>query len=112
MYTTCGIFNFFFQNHTKVKYVALTFEVDGRGAGAALACRGLHRLGGVKGRACRPGDCAPLGDYGSLAEGDDGILVFQPPVVVQRVEPSLTHTATTSTATTTAASVSIYILRG
>lgn len=104
-------FSFFFQNHIRVKYATLTFEVDRHGAGAALACCGLHRLGGVKASACRPGDGAPLGDYGRLAEGDDGVLVFQPPVVVQRVEPSLAHTAATSTATATAPSVSVHILK-
>lgn len=112
MYITCRIFFFSPKNHIKIKYAALTFEVDGCGAGAALACRGLHRLSGVEARACCPGDGAPLGDYGRLAEGDDGVLVFQPPVVVQRVEPSLAHTAARSTATAIAPSVSVHILGG
>lgn len=95
----------------RVKPASLTFEVDGRGVGAALARRGLHGLGGVEARARHPGDGAPLGDDGRLAEGDDGVLVFQPPVVVERVEPSLAHAAAAATSAA-APSVSIHILSG
>lgn len=52
-------------------------------------------------RARRPGYGAPLGDDGRLAEGDDGVLVLQAPVVVERVQPSLPNTATASSASVT-----------
>lgn len=52
-------------------------------------------------RARRPGYGAPLGDDGRLAEGNDGVLVLQAPVVVQRVQPSLPDTATASSASVT-----------
>lgn len=95
----------------RVKPASLTFEVDGRGAGATLARRGLHGLGGVEACARHPGDGAPLGDDGRLAEGDDGVLIFQPPVVVERVEPSLAHAAAAATSAA-APSVRIHILSG
>lgn len=72
---------------------ALTFKIDGRGAGAALAGRGLDGVGGVVARARCPGYGAPLGDNGRLTEGNDGVLVFQASVVIQRMQPSLPDAA-------------------
>lgn len=91
-------------------YPTLTFEVDGRGAGAALARRGLHRVGGVVARASRPGYGPPLGDDGRLTEGNDRVLVFQAPVVIQRMQPSLPD-GTPANASAAAASVTVQLLR-
>lgn len=66
-----------------------TFEGDGGGAGSALADRGLDGVGGVVAGAGRSGNGPPLGDNGRLAEGDDGVLVLQAAVVIQRGQPSL-----------------------
>lgn len=41
----------------------------------------------------RPGYGPPLGDNGRLAEGDDGVLVFQASVVIQRGQPPFPATA-------------------
>lgn len=59
------------------------FEVDGSGAGAALAGRGLDRVGGVVACARRSRDGPPLGDNGPLAKGNDGVLILQTPIVIQ-----------------------------
>lgn len=76
-----------------------TFKGDGGGAGSALAGRSLDGVGGVVPCAGRPGYGPPLGDNGRLAEGDDGVLVFQASVVIQRGQPSFpahAHAALTS----------------
>ena len=70
-----------------------TLEGDGGGAGPALAGRSLDGLGGVVACAGRPGYGPPLGDNGRLAKGDDGVLVFQASVVIQRGQPSFPVTS-------------------
>lgn len=86
----------------------LTFKVDGRGVGAALAGCGLDGVGGVVACARRPGYGTPLGDNGPLTEGNDRVLIFQAPVVIQRMQPSLPDT--TAANTPTSASITVQLL--
>ena len=75
-----------------------TSEVDRCSAGTALAGRGLDRVGGVVAGASGSGYGPPFGDDGALAEGNDGVLVFQAGTVgLQGVQPALPYTATAST---------------
>lgn len=85
----------------------LTFKVDGRGVGAALAGCGLDRVGGVVACARRPGYGTPLGDNGPLTEGNDRVLIFQAPVVIQRMQPSLPDTTAANTPTSTSITVQL-----
>lgn len=110
----CSILNFpstsFCFSHTShpARLSLITFKVDGCGAGAALAGRGLDRVGGVVARARCPGYGTPLGDNGPLTEGNDRVLVFQAPGVIQQMQPSLPDTTTTTTATS--ASITVQLL--
>lgn len=87
--------------------ITLTLKVDGRGAGAALAGCGLDRVGGVVARARCPGYGPPLGDNGRLTEGNDGVLVFQAAVVIQRMQPSFPDS---TAATAAAAPIAVQLL--
>ncbi len=97
-------------NKSQQPYTALlsflTFKVDGCGAGAALAGCGLDRVGGVIARARCPGYGTPFGDNGPLTKGNDRVLVFQAPVVIQ-VQPPLPDTTTTNAAASTSVTVQL-----
>lgn len=104
----------FLLSFSHTSHAAPTFKVDECGVGAALAGRGLDRVGGVVARARCPGYGTPLGDNGRLTEGNDGVLVFQAPVVIQRMQPSLPDAAAANAAATTAAAsacVTVQLLR-
>lgn len=76
-----------------------TFKVDRCGAaGTALAGGGLNGVSGVVSCAGRSRNCPPLGNNRALAEGNNGILVFQAAAVIQGRQPSLPNpvNATTS----------------
>lgn len=77
----------------------LAFKVDGCGAGTSLAGGGLDRIGRVIACARGPGYGPPLRDHGPLTEGNDWIFFFHSTVVVQRMQPPLSHTIGTSTPT-------------
>lgn len=96
-------------SHTS--HAAPTFKVDGCGVGAALAGRGLDRVGGVVARARCPGYGTPLGDNGRLTEGNDGVLVFQAPVVIQRMQPSLPDAAAAAADAAASACVTVQLLK-
>lgn len=70
------------DNHTLGSTVPLTFEVDGSGAGTALAGRGLNRVSGVVASARGSRYGTPLRDNRALTERNDWILIFKSAVVI------------------------------
>lgn len=70
----------------------LTSEVNGCGVGTALRGGGLDRVSGVVASTGGARDGAPLGDDGSFPKGNDGVLLLQPPVWLQHVQPAFAST--------------------